>query len=290
MNIMQGSTGISNIGRSVLLLSLLALSACSNLIFQPSNGYIYDPEKIQDYFKIKIEDVYFYNSDGHLLHGWFLPNQSGKTHGTILFLHGNGENISSHVRMVWWLARSGYNLFMPDYRGYGFSEGEPELEGAHRDVQAAMKTLLDMPKVNKNRLVLYGHSLGGAIATTSLADSPYRKHFRALIVENSFTRYRTAAREALGGFWLTWPLQYPLSWTIRDDFAPIEAISRISPIPVLFVTSSHDPVIAPDHSTELYQAAGEPRDHWVFESDRHTVFHTEQRRSRLLAYLARALK
>ena len=289
MNIMQDCIGISRLRLWVLLWAVLATSACSSMIFQPSNGYIYDPEKIQKIFKIKIEDVYF-RSDNLLLHGWFLPNQHGKTKATILFLHGNGENISSHIRNVWWLARSGYHVFMPDYRGYGFSEGEPDLEGVHRDVNAAIEWLLKRPGVDNQKLVMYGHSLGGAIATTSLVDSPYRKHFRALIVESSFTRYRTAAREVLGRLWLTWLFQYPLSWTIRDDYAPVEAVSRISPIPVLFVNGNHDPVIEPYHSRELFEAARQPKDYWQFESDKHSVFDTQQRRQKLLEYLDHILK
>ncbi len=281
---------ISSMKRGALLLLLVLTSACSSMIFQPTTGYIYDPEKIKKYFKIEIEDVYFTNQDGLQLHGWFLPNQTGKTKGTILFLHGNGENISSHIKMVWWLARSGYNLFMPDYRGYGFSEGEPDLEGVHRDVKAAMEWLLQRKDINKQRLVLYGHSLGGAIATTSLADSPYREHFKALIVESSFTRYRTAAREALGRVWVTWLFQYPLSWTIRDDYAPIDAIPRISPIPVLLVNNKNDPVVESYHSKRLYDAAREPKDYWQFDSSQHWVFINPERREKLLNYLDRVVK
>ena len=288
---MPAFSGISNsMKRFVLLVVVICITACSSMIFQPTNGYVFDPEKIQKFFKIKIEDVYFTNQDGLRLHGWFLPNQLKPTKGTILFLHGNGENISSHIRLVWWLPRSGYNVFMPDYRGYGFSEGVPDLEGVHRDVQAAMEVLFRRKDVNQDKLVLYGHSLGGAIAITSLADSIYRERFKALIVESAFTRYRTVAREALGRFWLTWPLQYPLSWTIRDDYAPIDAIPRISPIPVLLVNGNADPVVAPHHSKDLFDAARQPKEFWQFEANTHAVFETKDRREKLLKYLDRVLK
>lgn len=245
---------------------------------------------MQKHLEIKIEDVWFKSRDGTTLHGWYLPNQVGKTKGTILFLHGNAENISTHIKVVWWFPRTGYNVFLPDYRGYGFSEGEPDLEGVHDDVQAAMAYLLARKEVSRNNLVLYGHSMGGAIAITSLADSIYRDRFNALVLEGTFTSYRTVAREALGHLWLTWLFQYPLSWTIRDDYRPIDAIPRISPIPLLIAHGERDRIIGIHHGKQLFAAAREPKTFWRMSDGAHTVFNTAKQRDRLLAWLDKVLK
>lgn len=277
--------------RQIFLLTLAIFSsACSHMIFQPDKGYFIDPKRAEEVLEIKLEDVYFKSSDGTQLHGWFLPNQVGKKKGTILFLHGNAQNISTHLGFVWWLPRNGYDVFIVDYRGYGRSEGEAELDGVHLDVQSAMATLLARDDIHKKNLVLYGHSLGGALAITGLADSAYRKHFKLLIVENSFTSYRTVAREALGSFWLTWLFQYPLSWTIRDDYQPIEAIPRISPIPILLIHGDSDPVIEHYHSGELFAAAREPKEFWLVAGARHNSMENKQQRERLLKYLDKILK
>ena len=272
--------------KHVLLAFVVLLGAgCSGLIFQPTRQHYYLPQKAEQELEIKIESVYFDSRDGTKLHGWFLPNQVGKSRGSILFLHGNGQNISNHLGFVWWLPRNGYDVFLFDYRGYGHSEGEPGLEGVHEDIQSAMQVFLARQDIRRDKLVLYGHSLGGALAITSLVDSPYRKYFTTLIVEGAFTRYRTAAREVLGRSWLTWLFQYPLSWTIRDDFAPVEVVERISPTPVLFIHGEEDAIIAPHHSQELFQTAKQPKQFWLVKNAGHNVFMTPSLRQQLLDYL-----
>lgn len=276
--------------QAFLLIFALFSSACSHMIFQPEKGYYLDPQKAEQALDIKLEDVYFKSSDGTALHGWFLPNRVGNKKGTIMFLHGNAQNISTHVRFVWWLPRNGYDVFIFDYRGYGRSAGEPTLEGVHLDVQSAMATLLARKDIHPDKLVLYGHSLGGALSITSLAKSPYRDRFKLLIVESAFSSYRTAAREVLGNFWLTWLFQYPLSWTFRDDFKPIEAIPRISPIPILLVHGDADPVVGHHNSGELYTAARQPKNFWLISGANHAALDNPQQRERLLKYLDKMLE
>ena len=81
--------------------------------------------------------------DGLKLHGWHLKAKD-KSRGTILQLHGNAENISTHVNSVLWLALEGYDVFNFDYRGYGKSEGSPTLDGVHIDARAALETVLKL--------------------------------------------------------------------------------------------------------------------------------------------------
>ena len=74
------------------------------------------------------QDVYLPTPDGVRLHGWYLPAQ-GEARGTLLFLHGNAENISTHIASVYWLPAQHYNVLLIDYRGYGESTGTPTLPG-----------------------------------------------------------------------------------------------------------------------------------------------------------------
>ncbi|MEN8197999.1 MAG: alpha/beta hydrolase, partial [Pseudomonadota bacterium] len=217
----------------ILTLSLaLSLGACTGLLFHPQSELLITPDRVG----VAYRDIAFTAADGVELHGWFLPAETGAASGeacTVLFLHGNAENISTHLGAVWWLPAKGYNVFLFDYRGYGHSAGEPTLPGLHLDDAAALETVFAMEGVDSGKIVVFAQSLGGAVAITALAQSPYRHRVRALITESAFSDYRGITREKLAGFWLTWPLRGPLSLTMNNDYKPLEAIGKISPTPVL---------------------------------------------------------
>lgn len=243
--------------RSILVLTLLAVSGCSGLFFYPSR-------QIQEGPAVKLfahRDIEFLAADGVALHGWFFPVENAK--GSILVLHGNAQNLSTHVNSVLWLVREGFNVFIIDYRGYGHSEGKPDLVGAHRDADAALETLMLLPGVDPERVVVLGQSLGGSIAVYTVAHSRHREHIRALVIDGAFSSWRRIAREKLASFWLSWPFQYPLSWTIRDDYSAERWIAKVSPVPVLILHGLDDPVVPTHHGRMLYEAAAQPKDLWL---------------------------
>lgn len=235
------------------------------------------------------EDIYFNSTDGVKLHGWWLPAK-GKANGTILFLHGNAENISTHIASVHWLPAQQYNVFLPDYRGYGKSEGRPSLAGAQMDINSAMKYLLQRPDVDPERIVIFAQSLGGAMSIYNVAHSPYKAKIKALITESAFSDFRGIVREKLGAFWLTWPLQWPLSLTIDNDYRPLLVVNKISPIPLLIIHGDNDQVVSLSHGQALFDAAAQPREMWVVEGGGHIdAFRHKKYQAQLLEYLARVM-
>lgn len=272
--------------RLLILVSFwLGLSGCSNAFFFPYHKHVQTPEQLG----LKYEDVYFNAGDGTRLHGWYLP-APGRALGTILFLHGNAENVSTHIMSVRWLPERGFNVFLLDYRGYGVSAGKPTLAGAQDDVDSALKMLLARPGVDAGRVVVFGQSLGGAIAIHNVAHSPYRRHIRTLVVESAFSGYRRITREKLGDFWLTWPLQYPLSWTVSDKYNPSEAVTDISPIPLLVIHGDRDPIVPVHHGQRLFELAREPKQLWIVEGGGHIqAFHWQSYRDRFVAWLTEVL-
>jgi hypothetical protein len=273
--------------RAWLMLTLaVVLTGCTGVFFQPHHIEVRTPDKLG----LNYEDVYFESGDGVHLHGWFLPAQA-PAQGTIFFLHGNAENISTHIGAVYWLPNQHFNVFIFDYRGYGFSEGAPSLPGAIADVESAFKWLLARKDIDPKRIVVFGQSLGGSLATYFTATTPHRSSIRALVIESAFSSYRDIAREKLASFWLTWPLQYPLSWTVEDDASPIRVIGKVSPIPLLVIHGDADSIVPIVHGRRLYDAAGEPKEFWTvaggnhIDAFRHVGYH-----ERFVNYLRKMLE
>lgn len=266
----------------LIVISLLLLNiGCTSMFFYPEKG-LRNNEAARRFIP---EDIYFQASDGTKLHGWFFKAQ-GESKGTIMVLHGNAENISTHVNSVLWLVKEGYDIFTFDYRGYGLSEGRATVEGVHLDAKAAMEKVFNLPQANKGRLFVLGQSIGGAIAVYTLANSPHKVSIKALITDSPFSDYRRIAREKLGDLFLTWLLQYPLSFLFDNNYSPEKQIRKISPLPLLFLHTEEDKVVPSHHSSVLYNEAGEPKEIWITRGDGHVMsFADDDTRKRFIEYL-----
>jgi fermentation-respiration switch protein FrsA (DUF1100 family) len=264
----------------VVLLLSACLAGCTGLFFQPTKKLVRTPADI----KLAYEDVTLESKDRVSTHAWFLPAAQPK--GTILFLHGNAQNISTHIGSVFWLPAQGYQVLLLDYRGYGRSGGVPTLDGVQRDIDAAMRHLLSRPDVDKTRIVLFGQSLGAALAAFYAGRGPERGHFRAVILDSGFSSYRDIAREKLDLLWWTRWLKWPAGFTIDDDYSPIRVIADISPTPLLFLAGGRDRIVPAHHGKRLFDAAGAPKAMWEFpDADHIGALGKPEARERLVKYL-----
>lgn len=261
---------------------LLVFASCTRLFFKPGNLFVNDPATQ----RLSPEEVYFTSPDGVKLFGWYFKRPEAR--GTILVCHGNVENISTHVKLDLWLVEAGYNLFIFDYRGYGRSEGQPDVKGVHLDAEAALETLVNrLPHPGNDRVIIFGKSLGGAIATHIVATSPYKGRVKALILDSVFSDYRMIAREKIADSLIGWPFQYPLSFLVNDDYSPLKKIKDIAPVPVLIVYGTDDRIVPGRHGRLLYDAALEPKELWISTVPGHVnSFSDTAFRKKLLNYLA----
>lgn len=270
--------------RALIAFSLIVfISGCTQAFFQPHGYIVATPGQ----FGIDYQPVEFKARDGTALFAWFLPAR-GEPRASVLYLHGNAENISTHFANVAWMPAAGFNVLAFDYRGYGGSQGSPTLEGVQLDTDAAMRTLLALPNVDPKRIIIFGQSLGGALAIHYAAHSEYRANVRAIVIDSAFSDYRRIVRDKAASFFLTWPFQWLLPQTVDNDFSPAASVHAVSPIPLLFIHGDRDSVVPVEHSKRLYARAAEPKEIWVVPDAGHIqAVKNKDIRKRLAEFLHR---
>jgi len=202
-------------------------------------------------------DVNFKTADGLTLHGWYIYAHNPR--GTVLFLHGNAGNISHRLDSVAIFHELGFNTFIIDYRGYGQSEGKPGEQGTYLDADAAWQHLLTERGEDPARIVVFGRSLGGAVAAWLAT-----KHKpAALIVESSFTSVAEMAAHL-------YPY-VPVGFILRLRYPVIDFVSRIT-CPVLIVHSRDDEIIPFAMGKALYRAAPGPKAFLELAGDHNSGF------------------
>jgi len=261
------------------LVPIIVNSGCTNFIFQPTKTLYQLPPKLH----IEHHDINFSSADGTPLHGWYLPSKIPAKQ-TLLFLHGNALNISSHVSAVYWLVDYGYDVYIFDYRGYGHSGGFVSLDGAIADIESAIK-YVDQHKRVDGKFILFGQSLGASMGIYALSHSAYKKDIAAYLSLAAFADYREVSRDFLSRSWLTWMFQWPLSLTINNDYRPLDNIAEIAPIPVYILHGKDDKSIELKHAQALFAAALQPKYYVILDNDHNTIFLSLENRRRILAIL-----
>jgi hypothetical protein len=224
------------------------------------NHLIYSPPRYPEGFAnpasrgLRLEEVWIATEDGLRLNAWFLRAPSSPK--VLLMFHGNAENIGHGLGRLRVLARLGVNVLALDYRGYGKSEGSPDEAGIYRDAEAAYRYLTEVQRFQPKNLVVYGQSLGGAVAI----DLASRHPCGGLIVESSFTSGREMARRAF-----RIPL---LEYVVKSRFDSLPKIKSVRS-PILIIHGTRDEVVPFAMGQRLYQAAPEPKAFLPVEGARH---------------------
>jgi alpha-beta hydrolase superfamily lysophospholipase len=237
-------------------------------------------------FGISHDELYITTPDGIRLHGWHLRAQ-GESKGSVIFFHGNAENITTHIASIYWLPEQGIDVYIFDYRGYGRSEGVPSVDGVILDAVAVMDYVAT---TQKKEFVVFGQSLGCAVAINAVSQFQLKEQVKAVAVDSCFSGFREIAREKLSDVWLTWPLQYPLSLAFTSDHSPIGALEKLPSIPLLVIHGNQDHIIPEHHGVSLYNSATTPKQYWEIEQGRHIDSMTREGvRKKFTEFLTRAI-
>lgn len=253
------------------------ITACTNFFFQPSKKLVVDPAQLG----IEYKSIYFDSTDNLNLHGWWFPAQD-EARALVLYLHGNAQNISTHSSAVHWLTHHQYDVFIFDYRGYGLSEGTPELDMIIQDIQQAYAYTNKLIK-SENKLFVIGHSLGASMGIYSIANRP--DGIDGAIFISPFSDYQKITQHALAGSWLTWALQWPLSYTINNDYSPLNYVQKLPPIPLLYLYSEADEVIPPAQVKALFKNSKQPKSLAIIQGTHNRLFDIQGNRDIILKHL-----
>lgn len=231
------------------MLDLLGLIA-DRFVYFPDRHLIATPADVG----LDYEDVYFRTGDGLRLHGWFVP---GGPASPLLWLHGNGGNISYAMEALRMLHQAlNRALFLADYRGYGLSDGSPSEKGLYRDAEAALAELTRRSGVDTTDVVVFGQSLGSAVAV----DLAVRQRVRALVLESPFTSLHDMARHVYPAL--------PLGPLLRGRYDSIGKIRQVEE-PLLILHGAGDDVVPAWMGKRLFEVANEPKRFRMFDGCSH---------------------
>jgi pimeloyl-ACP methyl ester carboxylesterase len=206
---------------------------------------------------LAFDDVRFATADGMSLHGWFVPAANAER--VVLFCHGNAGNISHRLDSIRIFHELGLSVFIFDYRGYGLSDGRPSEEGTYRDAEGAWNYLRDARGFSDDRIVVYGHSLGAAIA----AHVARRRRPAALILESAFT---SVADVASRHYWFL-----PVRRLSRFEYATAALVHDVE-APTLVIHSPQDEITPIEQGRAVYEQANEPKVFLEIQGDHNAGF------------------
>ena len=243
--------------RTVEILLLLAIGFVAIVLWLRWNEprMLYYPvreiDSTPDKLGFKYEDVTLTTSDGIRINGWYLPAPERPTTShespiTVLFFHGNAGNISHRFEKLDMLHSLGADVFIIDYRGYGRSEGKPNEDGTYRDAQAAYAYLTKTRNREPKLLVVYGESLGSAVA----ADLASKVEVGGLVLEESFTSIADVGQKMFPFL--------PVRWLVRNKYDTLSKIPRIH-APLLILHSRDEEFFDMRHAQRLLAAGNEPK-------------------------------
>jgi hypothetical protein len=236
----------------VLVFALAAIYAAIVLyVYSRQTQLLYQPDATSRTLSvtplsigIAYEDVRIPTSDGVTLHAWLVPADTEQP--LVLFCHGNAGSIADRLDTVRLLHQLGLNLLIFDYRGYGRSTGRPSEGGTYRDAEAAWRYLTEGLGYAPDEIVLFGRSLGAAIAAHLAKDV----RPAALIVEAAFSSLPDVAAHH---FWYL-----PVRQLTRFRYSTVDYVRSVD-APTLVIHSSEDSLVPIEQGRKIFDQAKGPK-------------------------------
>ena len=195
-----------------------------------------------------IESIMFESANGNKLNGCLLKPKNGNPTATILHFHGNGGLLVRYFNKITPLIKYGFQVFIFDYSGFGFSEGEATRENVLIDGNSALTYLKSRDDVKNTKLVIYGQSLGGHLS--AVVAEQRQDEIDGLVVEGAFSSHKDVAAERA---WIFGRL------LVSEKYSAKESIKNYKK-PVLIIHSSEDDVIPFEMGQTIFNNANAPKE------------------------------
>lgn len=229
------------------IVALAYVGLCLLLVFTQSRAVYYPTRELRETpaaAGLPFENVVLRTADGESIQAWYVP--APRATRTVLVCHGNAGNRGDRVAFIGLLNSLRVNVLMFDYRGYGGSSGRPDEQGTYADALAAWKFLAEERGIAASNIVLFGQSLGGAVAA-QLAE---RVRPGGLVLESTFTSAGDMAAQI-------YPY-LPARWLCRFRYDTLERLPRLA-CPLLVIHGPDDEMIPFAHAQRNFAAAREPK-------------------------------
>ncbi len=238
------------------IFGLYAVIALSVYILQPL--LVYKPNKERkDPKEIgldQVDEIIIDTVDGEKVVAWYTPAQPGFP--TILYFHGRSGSLANRRDRIHRMTRRGYGVFMPSYRSYSGSTGKPSQGWLTLDAITAYD-YLQAQGVSSDKIVIYGESLGTAVATPVATT----RECAALILEAPFTALCDAAASRF-------PV-LPVKQFMMDSFETDKIINKVN-APLLILHGGEDKVVPIEFGRKMFDLANEPKEMIEFKTAGHS--------------------
>jgi len=237
----------------LLVLHILTLRLEKQNLFFPIRELESTPAAIG----LEYESVQLVATDGTRLSAWFIPS-AGSGSDTVLICHGNGGNISHRLGKIAFFNELGLDVLIFDYRGYGESEGSPDEQGIYRDVMAAYDYLIHDQARSPQSIVVFGESLGGAVAAYLASRVPVK----AIITVSAFTSVPEMSKQIY---------PYLPTFFIRTKLNTLAYMTDVK-VAKLIIHSSDDSMVPVRMGRQIYAAASEPKRFLEIHGEHNSAF------------------
>jgi fermentation-respiration switch protein FrsA (DUF1100 family) len=210
----------------------------------------------EDKINFDYKEIFIQNKEGVKLKAW-LHEKDLINKKTIIFFHGNAGNLRNRNYKLNELSKFDVNFLIVAYRGFSGNKGKPSEQGLYEDARSTLDWL-KIKGVKEKNLILYGESLGTAVAI----ETAQHIDLAGIILESPFTSMVELAQKY-------YPV-LPVKFLLKDKYETIKKLPNINS-PLLVLHGKLDNIVPFSMGKKLFEKANEPKFKYFIDNDDHMV-------------------